>query len=153
MLDGMKRRRLHRITFLAAGLYNICWGVYAVLEPQWLFRLAGMPLSNTPQIFATLGMVLGLYGILYLDVARRPEHGWLPAAVGLIGKILGPAGLAWLILTRQWPMSTVVLVTTNDLIWWVPFAWYLFDAWTGQHAAATQQSVRQPATAGRPARR
>ena len=44
-------------------------------------------------------MVLGLYGILYLDVARRPAHGWLVAAVALTGKILGPVGLAWLILT------------------------------------------------------
>jgi hypothetical protein len=97
----MRRRRLHRLTFLAAGLYNICWGGYAVWDPQWLFRLADMPLSNTPEIFATLGMVLGLYGILYLEVARVPERGWLPAAVGLAGKILGPLGLAWLILTGR----------------------------------------------------
>ena len=31
-----------------------------------------------------LGAV-GLYGILYLEVARRPERGWLLAAVGLAG--------------------------------------------------------------------
>jgi len=35
-------------------------------------------------------MVLGLYGILYLDVARRPTQGWLVAAVALTGKTLGP---------------------------------------------------------------
>ncbi len=140
----MKRRRLHRFTFVAAGLYNICWGVYAVLDPQWLFRLAGMPLSNTPQIFATLGMVLGLYGIVYLDVARAPERGWLLAAVGLTGKILGPLGLFWLILTGQWPPSTVVLVITNDLIWWIPFARYLVDAWPSWLATAQPQAAREP---------
>jgi hypothetical protein len=129
---GMRRRRLHRLTFLVAGLYNICWGGYAVVDPQWLFRLADMPPSNTPEIFATLGMVLGLYGILYLEVARVPERGWLPAAVGLAGKILGPLGLAWLILTDRWPPSTAVLVVTNDLVWWIPFALYLFDAWPGR---------------------
>jgi hypothetical protein len=74
-------------------------------------------------------MVLGLYGLLYLDVARRPEHGWSIAAVGLTGKILGPLGLAWLIATGVWPISTVVIVVTNDLIWWVPFGRYLLDAW------------------------
>jgi len=74
-------------------------------------------------------MVLGLYGVLYLEVARRPEHGWLVAAVGLTGKILGPLGLAWLIATGVWPYDTVVLVVTNDLIWWAPFGRYLFDAW------------------------
>ena len=63
----------HRVTFAAAGVYNIVWGLYAVADPQWLFRLAGMPPSNTPQIFACLGMVLGLYGLLYLEVARRPR--------------------------------------------------------------------------------
>jgi hypothetical protein len=34
-------------------------------------------------------MVLGLYGVLYLEVARRPEHGWLVAAVGLTARSSG----------------------------------------------------------------
>jgi hypothetical protein len=135
---GVRRRRLHRTTFAAAGAYNIVWGCYAVLDPQWFFRLTGLPLSNSPQIFACLGMVLGLYGVLYLEVARRPEHGWLVAAVGLTGKILGPLGLAWLIATGVWPYTTVVLVVTNDLIWWVPFGRYLLDAWP--HFRATWRS-------------
>jgi hypothetical protein len=103
--------------------------VYAVLDPQWLFRLAGLPPQNYPQIFACLGMVIGLYGILYLEVARRPEHGWLLAAVGLFGKVLGPVGLGRLIWSGQWPWSTALLCLTNDVIWWVPFALYLYDAW------------------------
>lgn len=59
----MRRRRAHRVTFVAAGVYNIAWGCYAVLDPQWFFRVSGLPSSNSPQIFATLGMVLGLYGL------------------------------------------------------------------------------------------
>ena len=47
-----------------------------------------MPLANYPAIFACLAMVIGLYGVLYLDVARRPEEGWLIVAVGLAGKVL-----------------------------------------------------------------
>ncbi|MEV8530164.1 hypothetical protein AB0451_39855 [Streptomyces sp. NPDC052000] len=123
------RVRLHRVTFVAAGIYNILWGCYAVVDPQWLFRVTGMTESNTPQIFATLGMVLGLYGILYLEVARVPSRGWLIAAVGLTGKILGPLGLLWLIVTGAWPVDSVILVSTNDLIWWIPFGLYLKDAW------------------------
>ena len=49
-----------------------------------------MPLANHPAVFACLGMVVGLYGVLYFEVARDPERGWLIAAVGLAGKILGP---------------------------------------------------------------
>ena len=125
----MPRRRFHRAAFLLAGLYNIGWGLYSAADPQWLFRFAGMPPQNHPQIFACLAMVVGLYGILYLDVALRPEEGWLIAAVGLLGKVLGPIGLAKLIAEGTWPPSTVVLCLTNDLIWWLPFGLYLADAW------------------------
>lgn len=138
----VKRRRFHRATFVAAGAYNIAWGCYAVLEPQWFFRLSGLPLSNSPQIFATLGMVLGLYGLLYLEVARRPEHGWPIAAIGMTGKVLGPLGLAWLIATGVWPLGTVVIVITNDLMWWAPFAWYLLDGWP--HFRATWRPSSRP---------
>lgn len=123
------RRRLHRITFSLAGCYNMLWGLYAALDPQWLFRFADLPPLNHPAIFACLGMVVGLYGILYLEIARVPERGWLLAAVGLLGKLLGPAGLLVLIAEGQWPLASAVLCLTNDLIWWVPFALYLKDAW------------------------
>jgi hypothetical protein len=76
-------------------------GLWSVADPQWLFRLTGMPLANHPAVFACLGMVLGLYGILYLEVARVPERGWIIAAVGLTGKVL----------------------------WWISFALYLREAW------------------------
>ena len=125
----LPRRRFHRTVFFLAGVYNILWGLYAALDPQWLFRFARMPLLNHPQIFACLGMVVGLYGVLYLEVARVPERGWLIAAVGLTGKLLGPLGLAPLLWSGQWPPATIVLCLTNDLIWWVPFALYLRDAW------------------------
>jgi hypothetical protein len=125
----ISHRHWYRILFCVAGVYNMLWGLYAVIDPQWLFRFTGMPLLNHPQIFACLGMVVGLYGIIYLEIARVPERGWLLAAVGLIGKILGPIGLAGLIITGHWPLSSIVLCLTNDLIWWIPFALYLKHAW------------------------
>ncbi len=125
----MARRRAHQRTFRAAGVYNICWGIFSMACPQWLFAVAGMAPANYPQIFATLGMVIGLYGVLYLDVARNPEHGWLIAAVGFTGKILGPVGLTYLLVTGQWPLRTIVICATNDVVWWIPFGRYLRDAW------------------------
>lgn len=125
----IRRQRFHRVVFVAAGIYNIVWGLYSVYDPQWLFRFSGLPPLNHPAIFACLAMVVGLYGIIYFEVARLPELGWLLAAVGLIGKILGPFGLARLIWSGAWPRSTIVLCLTNDLIWWIPFALYLYDAW------------------------
>lgn len=125
----LARRRLHRAVFLAAGIYNIVWGAWTALDPQWLFRFAGMPPANHPQVFACLGMVIGLYGMLYLEVARRPEHGWLIAAVGLTGKILGPIGLAIELVRGTWPVAAAMICVTNDLIWWIPFGCYVRDAW------------------------
>lgn len=86
-----------------------------------------MPLSNHPEIFACLGMVVGIYGFLYWQVAREPERGAPIAAVGLLGKVLGPIGLAQLIASGAWPMKSIILCVTNDFIWWVPFALYLRD--------------------------
>jgi hypothetical protein len=125
----MKRRSLHRAVFLLAAVYNVLWGLYAAVDPQWLFRFAGMAPLNHPAFFACLGMVIGVYGLLYAEVARRPEHGFALAAVGLLGKVLGPIGLAGLILRGEWPRATLVLCLTNDFIWWVPFTLYLRDAW------------------------
>ena len=126
---AIPRRRLHRAVFALAGAYNLAWGAWAALDPQWLFRVAGMPPLNHPAIFACLGMVVGVYGFLYLEVARAPERGFAIAAVGLLGKVLGPIGLARLIATGEWPPATLVLCLTNDFIWWIPFGLYLHDAW------------------------
>src|SRR5262249_61752739 len=87
------RRRFHRGVFFAAGLYNLAWGLFSAADPQWLFRFAGMPLQNYPDIFACLGMVIGLYGILYLEGARVPERGWLIAAGGVLGQLLWAGGV------------------------------------------------------------
>jgi hypothetical protein len=122
-------RSFHRAVFIAAGAYNIAWGIYSAIDPQWLFRFAGLAPLDHPAVFSCLAMVVGLYGILYLDVARRPEQGWLIAAVGLAGKILGPIGMAELIARGVWPLSAGMLCLTNDLIWWIPFALYLRDSW------------------------
>ena len=115
--------------FVDAGVYNILWGLWSVANPQWLFSYAGMPLSNHPEIFACVGMIVGLYGVLYLEVARVPERGWLIAAVGLAGKTLGPIGVFELMWSGAWPASAVVISVTNDFIWWIPFGLYLHDAW------------------------
>ena len=138
----MKRRRLHRITFALAGAYNLAWGAYSAADPQWLFRYAGMPLMNHPEIFACLAMVIGIYGLLYWQVARDPEHGIPIAAIGLLGKVLGPIGLAQLISTGAWPLKSIVLCVTNDFIWWIPFALYLWDARAASSSSRTSSAAR-----------
>src|SRR5712691_4370066 len=99
----MRRSKLHQFSFLLAGLYNLSFALFTLVSPQWLFHFSGLPPINHPAVFSCLGMVIGLYGILYLEVARVPERGWLIAAVGLLGKVLGPVGLVRLLWSGQWP--------------------------------------------------
>ena len=136
-MTPIPRRRFHRAVFLAAGLYNLAWGLFTALDPQWLFRAADMPPANYPEVFACLGMVIGLYGILYLEVARVPERGWLVVAVGLAGKVLGPIGWLIAVWSGRWPAATLILCLTNDFIWWAPFGLYLHDAWRAQNGRSS----------------
>ena len=124
---GATLPRRHQLTFLAAGAWNLAWGLRTALQPQSFYRTAGLPAPSRPEVAACLGMVVGLYGILYLDVARRPEHGGAIAAVGLAGKVLGPAGLALAVAQGRWPARAFLITIGNDLVWWWPFGRYLND--------------------------
>lgn len=128
-MTPMRRRNLHRFTFTLAGTYNLCWGAFTIVAPQAIFNFAGMAPLNHPEIMQCLGMVIGLYGLGYLEVARRPEHGFVLAGLGLLGKVLGPIGAAWLVLRGQYPVAFGLLNVCNDLVWWLPFGLYLWDAW------------------------
>jgi hypothetical protein len=123
------RRRFYRACFVAAGAYNLAWGALSAASPNWFFSFTGMEPINHPEIYACLGMVIGLYGVLYLEVARRPEHGFLLAAIGLVGKAAGPVGALVLVMQGQWPLKALWLNVGNDFIWLVPFVMYLRDAW------------------------
>ena len=125
----MKRRRFHQLIFTLAGIYNILWGIWANIDPNWLFRYAGMEPLNYPEIFACLGMVIGLYGVIYLEIARKPERGFVLALVGFTGKVLGPIGLGYYIYIGKWAFPAIIMNVTNDFIWLIPFAIYLYDSW------------------------
>jgi hypothetical protein len=130
----MKRRALHRATFTLAGIYNILWGLYALADPQWLFRFAGMEPINHPGIFAGLGVVVGVFGVVYLEVSRRLEQGFVLISAGMVGKLMGLATIG-LIIRGEWPPASIVFSLTNDIIWLVPFGLYLHDAWPFRRGA------------------
>jgi len=69
-------------------------------------------------------MVVGVYGLLYLHAAWRLETAWPIIAVGLLGKVLGPVGMA-ASFSDDWPRRLGMICVFNDLIWWFPFAIFL----------------------------
>ena len=111
-----------------AAIYNLAWGAWVVLRPQDLFNWSGLPAINHAFVWQCLGMVVGVYGIAYAIAAQAPYRNWAIVLVGLIGKVLGPIGMA-----NQWTSGVVTsrfasLVLFNDLIWWIPFALILYGA-------------------------
>lgn len=116
---------------VAAGLYNIAWGAAMVIAPIWTFRALGVLPSNTelwPQLWACIGMIVGVYGLGYIIASRDPARHWPIVLVGLLGKILGPIGFVDAAMRGQLPWSMGVTILTNDLVWWIPFSMILWHA-------------------------
>ena len=75
-------------------------------------------------------------------------------AIGLAGKLLGPAGWILTVAGGEWPVRTITLILFNDVIWWVPFSLFLLDGDGAFVAASTGEGRlerRRPVTWKRPA--
>lgn len=123
-MTGPFADRLFRIAFVAAGIYNLAFGLWAAILPLSFFEMFAIPTPRYPGIWACLGMVVGLYGLLYLHAAWKLESAWPIIAIGLAGKLLGPIGMA-LSSDVDWPRRVGMVCVFNDLIWWLPFALFL----------------------------
>ncbi len=138
--------RLYRAVFLLAGLYNLAFGLWAGLLPSAFFNLMEMAPPRYPGIWACLGMVVGVYGLLYLHAARRLDQARPIIAVGMLGKVLGPIGAAVAVSQGEMPARILSLLVFNDLLWWLPFGLFLLNgsgpgrslrAWSPELCAAT----------------
>ena len=65
-----------RNVLLAAGVYNILWGAFAVLVPNLMFDLLGMERPTYPQFWQCIGMIVGVYGLGYAIAAFDPVRHW-----------------------------------------------------------------------------
>ena len=123
-----------RSVLLAAGFYNLLWGAFVVLFPSAIFQWLRMPLPNYPQLWQCIGMIVGVYGIGYIIAAFDPMRHWPIVLVGLLGKVLGPLGMAEALWTAKLPWAFALNCLTNDLIWWIPFALILKHALSREFA-------------------
>jgi len=123
-MTGPFADRLFRITFALAGGYNLAFGLWAAAWPSDFFRQFDIEPPRYPAIWACLGMVVGVYGLLYWHAAWKLESAWPIIAVGLVGKVLGPIGMA-MSFGDDWPLRLGMICVWNDLIWWLPFGLFL----------------------------
>lgn len=116
---------------VAAGAYNVVWGAAMVLAPISTLKMLGVSPPTTelwPQLWACIGMIVGVYGVGYMIAARDPARHWPIVLVGLLGKIFGPIGFVDAAVRGQLPWSMGATILTNDLLWWVPFSIILWHA-------------------------
>ena len=123
----------------AAGVYNLLWGAITIAFPDLLFDLTGATRPNYPEIWQCVGMIVGVYGFGYWVAASDPRRHWPIVLVGLLGKLFGPVGFAVAVWKGTFPPAFGLTILTNDLIWWVPFALILWDAFL-------HRTLRDPST-------
>jgi small multidrug resistance pump len=123
----------------AAGIYNLLWGTFTILFPEFYFKFAGMANSNYPEIWQCVGMIVGVYGIGYIIAAFNPIKHWPIVFVGLLGKIFGPIGYLNGYLTGRFTLKAGLLNITNDLIWWIPFTLILWNVYKYYHQKNNQK--------------
>jgi hypothetical protein len=121
------RARLYRLLLGAAALYNLGFGLWAVLWPRSFFDLFEMAPPRYPAVWQCLGMVIALYGLAYGYAATRLERARPFVAIGLLGKVLGPIGWVVTVSSGEWPLRTFTLIVFNDLAWWLPFSLLLLE--------------------------
>ncbi len=129
MTPTLSAPRWMRHVLVAAGIYNLVWGAFAVLFPGAIFRWLEMAQPNYPQLWQCIGMIVGVYGLGYLIAASDPARHWPIVLVGFLGKVFGPLGMVQALWTGALPWGFALNCVTNDLIWWVPFALILKHAW------------------------
>lgn len=153
-MTGPFADRLFRIAFVLAGCYNLAFGIWAAFWPLAFFELFDLAPPRYSGIWACLGMVVGVYGLLYLHAAWNLQTAWPIIAVGLLGKTLGPLGMA-MSFGDEWPQRLGMVCVYNDVIWWLPFGLFLargtaFGRWlasmapwlcAGSHAVAVASMV------------
>ena len=117
---------------IAAGVYNLAFGVFAIAFPEAMFRLIEMELPKYLELWQCIGMIVGVYGVGYLIAAFDPARHWPIVLVGFLGKLFGPIGMAWAVARGTLPLSFGLANVTNDLIWLIPFGLVLFYAKNNQ---------------------
>ncbi len=122
MIAWLNDPRPVKYILLAAAVYNLLWGAWAVLFPNASFDWIGMARPNYPEFWQCIGMIVGVYGVGYAIAAFDPNRHWPIVLVGFLGKVFGPIGFLQAIWKGALPLAFGWHIVFNDLIWWIPFA-------------------------------
>lgn len=105
-----------------AGAYNVLPGLNMVVQPEGGFEPLGLSPPDLLLFVQLVGLLVGVFGIGYLMVARWPLENRGVLLLGLLGKALvAVLGLAYVALGKVPPVYLLV-VLFSDVIYLAPFA-------------------------------
>jgi hypothetical protein len=104
-----------------AGIYNLAWGAWVILFPQFSFEIFGAEVPKYLELWQCVGMIVGVYGIGYIIAATDPNKHWPIVLVGFLGKVFGPIGFIQALYTGVFPLAFGIHNIFNDLVWLIPF--------------------------------
>lgn len=109
------------LTLKLAAIYNLAWGAVVIVFPNLFFDLLSMERPNYPEIWQCVGMIVGVYGVGYWIASHDPIKHFPIVLVGFLGKVFGPLGFSYALLTERMPWGFGINIIFNDVIWWIPF--------------------------------
>ncbi|MEZ6060886.1 MAG: hypothetical protein R3C19_11015 [Planctomycetaceae bacterium] len=142
-MNPRERVTWHVWTLRLASVHCIAWGAGIMLFPASSADVYGFekPVVDV-HLWQGTGLVILLFGIGYGIASTDPRQHWAVVAIGLLGKILGPMGMAWTVWQGDISSRVLWLLPLNDVVWWLPFAAILRSAFhksTGDSEAVTRQ--------------
>ncbi|MEM1011953.1 MAG: alkyl hydroperoxide reductase [Planctomycetota bacterium] len=120
--------KIYRLSFAAAAIYNVIWGLVVIFLPSMTLRLANVETDQVGILFwQCIGMFVMVFAIGYAAAWRDPSRFAVFILIALLGKIFGPIGFVYgAFVLDALPASLGWTIITNDLIWWPiwgPFVW------------------------------
>lgn len=115
-----------QITLLAAGIYNLIWGVVTILNPQRIFENLHLALPNYMIMWQGIALVEILFGLGYLLASKQPFKHWIIVLLGFILKLTIGISFIYLLMANRLPANLFTHILANDLVWLLPFAGIIY---------------------------
>ncbi len=104
-----------------AGCYNLLVGLTLTVFYHEAFKILGLPKPELMLFVQLVGILVGLFGVGYLIVARNPLENRNVLLLGFLSKALGTLiGLGYVVLGKV-PISFFVLLIFSDIVYLPPF--------------------------------
>jgi len=110
-----------QLVLIVAGVYNIIFGLWAVVFPSQIFKLIELPANNSI-LLRYIGLVAALYGVAYL-IASTDIFRYKPIiTIGLVIKTLASIGYFLFYFIGETTCGMFWVLLFSHLLWLIPLS-------------------------------